>query len=224
MARPDRAHRRLEAAGDGRRMVRPLNIDGDGQGDLGGHGGPHRAVLVYQLDSYRHWRELLGRDDLEHGAVRRELHRRRSSRRRGLHRRPLPIGDALFEVSQPRVTCYRVGIRLGEPGCRRCWSPIVGPGSTCGCCTRARSAAGDPIAAVQRSGADERRRGRRAALPARARPGTRWPSARCGSRTRARAGRDPSAPCWSPAGSHGQRRAHRRRRRPAGRLARASGR
>ena len=35
---------------DGRRMVRSLNIDGDGQGDLGGHGGPHRAVLVYQLD------------------------------------------------------------------------------------------------------------------------------------------------------------------------------
>ena len=41
---------------DGPRMVRPLNIDGDGQGDLAGHGGEHRAVLVYQLDSYRYWR------------------------------------------------------------------------------------------------------------------------------------------------------------------------
>ena len=40
---------------DGPQMVRTLNIDGDGQGDLGGHGGPHRAVLVYQLASYEHW-------------------------------------------------------------------------------------------------------------------------------------------------------------------------
>src|SRR4029078_12275528 len=52
---------------DGPRMVRRLNIDGDGQGDLGGHGGPHRAVLVYQLDSYRHWESFLGRTDLTHG-------------------------------------------------------------------------------------------------------------------------------------------------------------
>jgi MOSC domain-containing protein YiiM len=36
-------------------MVRRLNIDGDGQGDLGGHGGENRAVLVYQLASYQHW-------------------------------------------------------------------------------------------------------------------------------------------------------------------------
>ena len=52
---------------DGPQMVRTLNIDGDGQGDLGGHGGPHRAVMVYQLDSYEHWRAELGRDDLEYG-------------------------------------------------------------------------------------------------------------------------------------------------------------
>ena len=36
----------------GRRMARRLNIDGDGQGDLQGHGGEHRAVFVYQIDSY----------------------------------------------------------------------------------------------------------------------------------------------------------------------------
>ena len=39
----------------GRLIVRKLNIDGDGQGDLGGHGGMNRAVMVYQLDSYRYW-------------------------------------------------------------------------------------------------------------------------------------------------------------------------
>ena len=44
----------------GRRMVRRLNIDGDGQGDLAGHGGEIRAVLVYQIESYRHWQDVFG--------------------------------------------------------------------------------------------------------------------------------------------------------------------
>jgi MOSC domain-containing protein YiiM len=39
----------------GRRMTRRLNVDGDGQGDLAGHGGEHRAVFVYQIESYRYW-------------------------------------------------------------------------------------------------------------------------------------------------------------------------
>ena len=71
---------------DGPRMVRRLNVDGDGQGDLGGHGGEQRAVLVYQLDSYRHWADFLDRDDLRLRALRRELHRRRATGRRGVHR------------------------------------------------------------------------------------------------------------------------------------------
>src|SRR5690242_5384032 len=52
----------------GPRMVRRLNIDGDGQGDLAGHGGEQRAVLVYQIESYRYWQDFFQRDDLEHGA------------------------------------------------------------------------------------------------------------------------------------------------------------
>ena len=47
----------------GRRVARRLNIDGDGQGDLAGHGGEHRAVFVYQMDSYRYWKTQLGRND-----------------------------------------------------------------------------------------------------------------------------------------------------------------
>ncbi len=45
----------------GRCRVRRLNLDGDGQGDLAGHGGEHRAVFVYQIESYRHWQQQLGR-------------------------------------------------------------------------------------------------------------------------------------------------------------------
>ena len=77
----------------GRRRVKRLNVDGDGQGDLDGHGGEQRAVFVYQLESYRYWEKQLGRSDFMHGQFRRELHRRRVAGRRGLHRRPLPDRD-----------------------------------------------------------------------------------------------------------------------------------
>ena len=99
----------------GPRVVRRLNVDGDGQGDLGGHGGEHRAVLVYQLDSYRYWSRELHRDDLRPG------HFGENFTVEGLPDDEVCIGDryrigqAVFEVTQPRVTCYRVGLRLGEP-------------------------------------------------------------------------------------------------------------
>lgn len=99
----------------GPRMVRRLNIDGDGQGDLAGHGGEHRAVFVYQMDSYHHWQRELGRDSYDYGQFGENF------TIDGLSDQDVCIGDryrigkALFEVSQPRVTCYRVGIRMNEP-------------------------------------------------------------------------------------------------------------
>ncbi len=100
---------------DGSRMVRRLNIDGDGQGDLAGHGGEQRAVFVYQIESYRYWQENLGRDDFTYGQFGENF------TVEGLPDDEVCIGDqyrigaALLEVTQPRVTCYRVGIRMNEP-------------------------------------------------------------------------------------------------------------
>jgi ferredoxin-NADP reductase/MOSC domain-containing protein YiiM len=99
----------------GPRMVRRLNVDGDGQGDLGGHGGENRAVLVYQIDSYRHWATEFNRDDLLPGILGENF------TVDGLPDDEVCIGDryrigqAIFEVTQPRVTCYRAGMRIGEP-------------------------------------------------------------------------------------------------------------
>jgi ferredoxin-NADP reductase/MOSC domain-containing protein YiiM len=100
---------------EGRRMVRRLNIDGDGQGDLNGHGGERRAVFVYQMDSYHYWQSQLGRDDFVYGQFGENF------TVDGLSDNEVCIGDryriggALFEVTQPRVTCYRLGIRMNEP-------------------------------------------------------------------------------------------------------------
>src|SRR5258708_4170462 len=99
----------------GRRMVRRLNIDGDGQGDLQGHGGEHRAVFVYQIESYRYWQDRLGRSDFTYGQFGENF------TVEGLADDDVCIGDryriggALFEGTQPRVPCYPVGIRMDEP-------------------------------------------------------------------------------------------------------------
>jgi ferredoxin-NADP reductase/MOSC domain-containing protein YiiM/ferredoxin len=99
----------------GPRRVRRLNVDGDGQGDLAGHGGEQRAVFVYQSESYRYWERELGRDDFAYGQFGENF------TIDGLSDDEVCIGDryriggALFEVTQPRVTCYRVGIRMNDP-------------------------------------------------------------------------------------------------------------
>ena len=96
-------------------LARRLNLDGDGQGDLQGHGGEHRAVMVYQTDAYKYWERVLGRNDFEYGQFGENF------TVEGLLDDEVCIGDrykigsAVFEVTQPRVTCYRLGIRMNNP-------------------------------------------------------------------------------------------------------------
>src|SRR6266567_372169 len=99
----------------GPRMVRRLNIDGDGQGDLAGHGGEQRAVFVYQLGSYRYWERELGRNDFVHGQFGENFTVEGLADDEVCIGDRFRIGNALFEVTQPRVTCYRVGIRMNDP-------------------------------------------------------------------------------------------------------------
>jgi ferredoxin-NADP reductase/MOSC domain-containing protein YiiM len=100
---------------DGARMVRKINIDGDDQADRVGHGGEHRAVFVYQIESYHYWEDHLKRDDFVYGQFGENLTVKGLADDQvciGDHYR---IGEVLFEVTQPRVTCFRLGIRMNEP-------------------------------------------------------------------------------------------------------------
>jgi ferredoxin-NADP reductase/MOSC domain-containing protein YiiM len=99
----------------GRRMVRRLNIDGDGQGDLQGHGGEQRAVFVYQIESYRYWQHRLDRSDFANGQFGENFTIEGMSDDEVCIGDQYKIGQVLFEVTQPRVTCYRVGMRMNEP-------------------------------------------------------------------------------------------------------------
>ena len=132
----------------GRVMARHLNLDGDGQGDLVGHGGEHRAVMVYQIDSYRHWEEHLQRHDLEYGQFGENL------TVEGLADSEVCIGDhyrigsALFEVTQPRVTCYRVGIRMNNPQMPALLVSHRRPGFYCRVIEEGEIGAGDKIVKI----------------------------------------------------------------------------
>jgi ferredoxin-NADP reductase/MOSC domain-containing protein YiiM/ferredoxin len=99
----------------GRCRAGRLNLDGDGQGDLAGHGGVNRAVYVYQIESYRHWQHELGRSGFVHGQFGENFTVEELPDDEVCIGDQFQIGSAVFEVTQPRVTCYRLGIRLEEP-------------------------------------------------------------------------------------------------------------
>src|SRR5262249_16209005 len=134
----------------GRCRVGRLNLAGDGQGDLAGHGGEQRAVFVYQIESYRHWEQQLGRSDFVHGQFGENF------TIEGLPDAEVCIGDrfrigsALFEVTQPRVTCYRVGIRMNEPRMAALLTSSGRPGFYFRVLEEGEVAAGDSIEPVAR--------------------------------------------------------------------------
>lgn len=131
-------------------MVRRLNVDGDGQGDLAGHGGEQRAVMVYQSESYDFWKTYLGRTDLRPG------HFGENFTVTGLADNEVcigdryRIGDAEFEVTQPRVTCFRVGLRLDEPDMPNLLVSQHRPGFYFRVITEGRVRAGDDIVRTRR--------------------------------------------------------------------------
>jgi len=126
-------------------MVRRLNIDGDGQGDLEGHGGEQRAVLVYQIQSYRHWGQHFGRDDFSYGQFGENLTVDGMPDDEVCIGDQYRIGEAEFEVTQPRVTCYRVGLRLGVPEMAALLVSHHRPGFYMRVLTEGRVRAGDEI-------------------------------------------------------------------------------
>jgi ferredoxin-NADP reductase/MOSC domain-containing protein YiiM len=132
----------------GRCRVRRLNLDGDGQGDLAGHGGEQRAVLVYQIESYRYWQEQLQRSDFELGQFGENFTTEGLQDDEVCIGDQYQIGDVLVEVSQPRVTCYRVAVRMGEPRMPALLTSSGRPGFYCRVLREGGVCAGDEIVKV----------------------------------------------------------------------------
>jgi len=100
---------------NGRIMLRTLNLDGDGQADLIGHGGTYKAAYVYSIENYDYWKRELGRTDFTFGQFGENF------TVEGMLEDEIHVGDvfrvgsALVEVTQPRVPCYKLGIKMGLP-------------------------------------------------------------------------------------------------------------
>ena len=92
-----------------------LGLAGDQQADLRGHGGEQRAIMVYQLGSYRFWADHLNRSNFVMGQFGENLTVEGLSDEEVCIGDRYRIGDAIVEVSQPRVSCYKLGLRMDHP-------------------------------------------------------------------------------------------------------------
>lgn len=99
----------------GRVLVRRLNIEGDRQSDLSVHGGEHKAVYAYSLEHYPWWRGELGRD-LPFGAFGENLTIEGFPEEEVCVGDALRVGEAVLEAAQPRMPCFKLGIRFGDAG------------------------------------------------------------------------------------------------------------
>ena len=99
---------------NGRVMLRTLNLYGDRQVDLKGHGGPYKAVCVYSIEQYEHWQKELGRDDFRHGQFGENFTVDGMPDDKTHVGDVFRVGSVLVQVTQPRVPCYRLGIKMGS--------------------------------------------------------------------------------------------------------------
>ncbi len=95
-------------------MLREMNIDGDGQGDLKVHGGTYKAIYGYPIEHYSYWKQQLDRDDLTYGQFGENL------TVEGILEKDVHIGDVFqigsdvkLQITQPRVPCFKLGYKMG---------------------------------------------------------------------------------------------------------------
>jgi MOSC domain-containing protein YiiM len=99
----------------GRVPVRQLNVDGDQQSDLTVHGGVDKAVYVYPSEHYAFWRDRLPNADLSWGAFGENFTTQGALDDRAVHIGDrFRIGSTEFVVTQPRIPCFKLGIRFGS--------------------------------------------------------------------------------------------------------------
>jgi len=105
----------FKAPVEGRVRVRKLNLDGDQQSDLSVHGGIDKAVYVYPSEHYSFWHEHLPAADLPWGAFGENFTTEGALEDTTVHIGDrFRVGSAAFVVTQPRMPCFKLGIRFGR--------------------------------------------------------------------------------------------------------------
>ncbi len=138
-----------KAPASGRVAVGGVNVDGDDQADRSVHGGPDKAVYAYGLDDYRWWAGELG-SELGPGSFGENLTIDGFDVSDALIGEHWQIGDAVFEVSQPRIPCYKLGIRHADPEFPRRFAAAERPGAYVRIIQPGSIAAGDAVTVLSR--------------------------------------------------------------------------
>lgn len=131
-------------------MVRSTNLEGDRQADLVNHGGEHKAVYAYDHAMYDYWRRELSRDDFTFGQFGENL------TVEGMPDDEVCIGDvcqigtARLQVTQPRAPCFKLGIRMSDPGIVKKFLQTCRVGFYLRVLEEGRIEAGEEIALIER--------------------------------------------------------------------------
>jgi MOSC domain-containing protein YiiM len=137
----------------GRVAARGVNLEGDDQADRKAHGGPDKSVYAYAMEDVRWWEETLGRP-LQYGEFGENLTTEGVAVNDALIGERWAIGTAVFEVSEPRIPCWRLGVRMNDQRFVRRFTEALRPGTYLRIIVEGDVAAGDEIRIVERPAHD----------------------------------------------------------------------
>ncbi len=137
----------------GRVAARGVNLDGDDQADRQAHGGPDKALYAYAIEDARWWEGELGRA-LVTAEFGQNLTTEGVDVNGALVGERWAIGSAVFEISEPRVPCWRLGVRMNDPAFVRRFTEAQRPGAYMRIVREGDVGAGDAIEVVSRPGHD----------------------------------------------------------------------
>jgi MOSC domain-containing protein YiiM len=127
--------------------VRGVNLEGDDQADRKAHGGPDKVVYAYAIEDLRWWEEKLGRS-VPYGEFGENLTTEGIAVNDALVGERWEIGTAVFEVSEPRIPCWRLGVRMNDQGFVRRFTEALRPGTYLRLIDEGDVGAGDEIRVV----------------------------------------------------------------------------
>jgi MOSC domain-containing protein YiiM len=133
----------------GRIAARGVNLAGDRQADRESHGGFDKAVYAYAVEDQRWWEREIGRP-LSYGEFGENLTTERIAVNDALVGERWQIGTAVFEVSEPRIPCWRLGVRMNDEMFPRRFSKAMRPGSYLRVVVEGDVGAGDEISVVEK--------------------------------------------------------------------------
>ena len=133
----------------GRVVARGVILAGDDQADRAVHGGPDKAVYAYAVEDQRWWESELGRP-LEYGAFGENLTTEGIDVTNALVGERWEIGTTVLEISEPRVPCWRLAVRMNDKLFPRRFTEAGRPGAYLRIVVEGDLGAGDPIRVVSR--------------------------------------------------------------------------